>query len=47
MREQGGLKVNGDIVAISKLNDILAETPASPLVNPNDWPMIHGNQPEP
>ena len=40
--EQGGLRVNGDVVTVARLNDILGEK-AAPLFNPNDWPMIRGN----
>jgi len=43
LREQGGLKINGDVVTIARLNEFLGEKTSSLFIGANDWPMIHGN----
>lgn len=39
----GGLTINGELVALDRLKQILDEIPGPSLLNPHDWPYIRGN----
>jgi tetratricopeptide (TPR) repeat protein len=44
LREKGGLKLQGDLVAIAKLQQVMDETPRPESSSPFDWPYIRGNE---
>ncbi len=44
MRDLGGLKIGGEVVASSKLRDIMEETPRPESASPYDWPYVRGNE---
>ena len=44
MRDLGGLKIGGEVVATSKLRDIMEETPRPESSSPYDWPYVRGNE---
>src|SRR5205823_2677449 len=43
LRDQGGLRVGADLVAIAKLQEVLEETARPESASPFDWPYIRGN----
>jgi len=43
LKEQGGLKIGDQLVAMERLQQMLNETARPESANPHDWPLIRGN----
>jgi outer membrane protein assembly factor BamB len=43
LREEGGLRINGELVTIDQLLKVLNDIPRPQTADLHDWPLIHGN----